>query len=101
VRVTDTNEDWWGAAAPTAQPVTVKGSSVTLPFLRYRRTATVQGDPGVQLASYLQDTVTVPADELTSSETDFTLPPALEDAPAGSVCTGEYVEPVGGAPASG
>ena len=101
VRVTDNNEDWWGAAAPTAQPVTVKGGSITLPFLRYRRTAIVQGDPGVQLASYLQDTVTVPADELTSSETDFTLPPALEDAPAGSVYTGEYVEPVGGAPASG
>jgi hypothetical protein len=33
---------------------------------------------------------------LNGAETDFTLPPALADAPAGSVYTGGYVAPVGG-----
>ena len=42
-------QDWWACAAPSAQTVTVSGGSVTLPFLRYRRTQTIQGDPGVQL----------------------------------------------------
>ena len=36
-------------ARPSAQTVTVSGGSVTLPFLRYRRTETIEGDPGVQL----------------------------------------------------
>ena len=91
MRVTDNNTDWWAFARPSAQTVTVSGGSVTLPFLRYRRTETIEGDPGVQLESYLQSTVTVPAGVLNASETDFTLPPALADAPAGSVYTGGYV----------
>ena len=69
---------------------------MTLPFLSYRRTQTIQGDPGIQLAGYLSDTVTVPADTLASSQVDFTLPPALQAAPAGSVYTGGYTEPVRG-----
>jgi uncharacterized protein len=96
VRVTDNNQDFWLLATPTLQPVTVRGGAVTLPFLRYRRTATIQGDPGVQLQDVLDDTVTVPADTLASSETDFTLPPPLKDGPAGSPYTGGYVEPIGG-----
>jgi hypothetical protein len=68
--------------------------TVTLPFLRYRRTQTIQGDPGIQLAGYLADTVTVPAATLATSQANFTLPPALQTAPAGSVYTGGYTEPV-------
>ena len=34
---------------------------------------------GVQLDDVLEDTVTVPADTLRSSEVDFTLPPPLAD----------------------
>ena len=75
--MTDNNQDWWLLAAPTLQTVTVTGGTVTLPFLRYQRTQTIQGDPGVQLAGYLANTVTVPAATLASSQTDFTLPPAL------------------------
>jgi hypothetical protein len=67
---------------------------VALPFLRYRRTQTIQGDPGVQLARYLNDTVSVPAATLAASQADFTLPPPLATAPAGSVYTGGYTEPV-------
>ena len=51
VRVTDNNTDWWAFARPSAQTVTVSNGSVTLPFLRYRRTETIEGDPGVQLDS--------------------------------------------------
>jgi uncharacterized protein len=94
VRVTDNNQDWWLLAAPTLQTVAVRGGTVTLPFLRYRRTQTIQGDPGVQLEGYLSDTVSVPADTLAASQADFTLPPALRSAPAGSVYTGGYTEPV-------
>jgi len=90
VRVTDNNQDWFLLASPTPQTVTVRGGSVTLPFLRYRRTGTIQGDPGVQLVDYLADTVTVPADTLGSSQADFTLPPPLAAAPRGSVYTGDY-----------
>ena len=91
VRVTDNNQDWFLLASPTPQTVTVRGGSVTLPFLRYRRTGTIQGDPGVQLEDYLADTVTVPADTLGSSQVDFTLPPALANPKPGSVYTGDYV----------
>ena len=94
VRVTDNNQDWWLMAAPTLQTVAVRGGTVSLPFLRYRRTQTIQGNPGTQLAGYLSETVSVPAATLAASQTDFRLPPALQTAPAGSVYTGGYTEPV-------
>jgi predicted acyl esterase len=92
VRVTDNNQDWWLLAAPSLQTVSVQGGTVTLPFLSYRRTQTIQGDPGIQLADYLADTVSVPADTLASSQKDFTLPPPLKTAPSGSVYSGGYTE---------
>jgi uncharacterized protein len=96
VRVTDNNQDWWTFAAPSAQSVTVRGGSITLPFLRYRRTQTIQGDPGVQLADYLStQTATAPADAV-SGAVGFTLPPPLATPPKGSFYTGGYTEPVGG-----
>jgi predicted acyl esterase len=94
VRVTDNNQDWWLLASPTLQTVAVNGGTVTLPFLRYRRTQTIQGDPGIQLAGHLSDTVSVPPATLAGSQVDFTLPPALQAAPKGSVYTGGYTEPV-------
>jgi predicted acyl esterase len=90
VRVTDNNQDFWLLAVPTLQTVTVRGGSVTLPFLKYRRTQTIQGDPGTQLAGYLSDTVSLPNLLLFASQAKFTLPPALQTAPAGSVYTGGY-----------
>jgi uncharacterized protein len=45
VRVTDANEDWW-IHTPLFDTVKVMGGSVTLPFLTYQRTDTIQGDPG-------------------------------------------------------
>lgn len=96
VRVTDNNQDWWQMAEPSGQTVEVRGGSLELPFLHYRRTMTVQGAPGVQLADYLdQQKASAPADAV-SGAVDFTLPGPLADPPPGSVFTGGYVEPVGG-----
>jgi putative CocE/NonD family hydrolase len=98
VRVTDNNQDWWLMAAPSAQSVTVRGGSITLPFLPNRRTQTIDGAPGVQLKPYLETHIaTAPADAVDSA-TDYTLPPAQKDAAGNSVYSGGYTEPVGGSP---
>jgi hypothetical protein len=96
VRVTDNNQDWWLLAAPSLQTVTVRGGSITLPFLRYRRTQTIQGDPGVQLADYLADQQAAAPAAALSGAVNFNLPPELATPKAGSVYTGDYTEPVGG-----
>jgi len=75
VRVTDANEDWW-IHTPTFGDIQVVGGSVTLPFLAQRRTETIQGDPGTQLAGYLEETITVPPETMRESVSrDFALPP--------------------------
>jgi pimeloyl-ACP methyl ester carboxylesterase len=76
VRVTDANGDWW-IHQPSLQTVRVVRGSLTLPFLAGKRTTRIAGDPGVQLAGYLGETITVPAETLMSAERKgFTLPPA-------------------------
>jgi predicted acyl esterase len=78
IRVTDANTDWW-LHAPTKQTVTVHGGSISLPFLGTALTATIDGQPGTQLPSYLARTVTVPASTLNSSTSqDFNLPPRMK-----------------------
>jgi predicted acyl esterase len=95
VRVTDNNQDWWLMAPPSGQEVTVRSGSIKLPFLSYRRTQTIQGAPGVQLAPYLETHIaTAPADAV-GSAVDFNLPPPLTRAPS-SVYSGGYTEPLGG-----
>jgi predicted acyl esterase len=75
VRVTDANDDWY-VHVPTSADVTVHDGSVTLPFLRYLRTSTIQGDAGVQLAEYLDETVELPGSTIKAGERrDFALPP--------------------------
>ena len=78
VRVTDANEDWW-IHTPLFDTVEVVGGSVTLPFLTYERTDTIQGDPGTQLEGYLNETITVPPETLRDSVSpSFNLPPAQQ-----------------------
>lgn len=78
VRVTDANEDWW-IHTPLFDTVDVVGGSVTLPFLTYERTSTIQGDPGTQLEGYLNETITVPPQILRDSVSpSFNLPPAQQ-----------------------
>ncbi len=95
VRVTDNNQDWW-TATPSGQTVSVQGGSIRIPFLRHRRTQTIQGKPGVQLHEYLTNHVaTAPADAVAKASR-FTLPPRMIAPLAGSPYTGDYTEPVGG-----
>ncbi len=83
VRVTDANDDWWlHTGPPLGQKVTVKGGSVTLPFQAEARTRLIQGDPGVQLASYLSETVTVPPETIATSESDSFALPGPQSQPA-------------------
>jgi predicted acyl esterase len=78
VRVTDANEDWW-LHTPLFDTIHVVGGSVTLPFLSHRRTDTIEGDPGTQLAGYLKRTITVPPETLRDSVSDdFQLPPPMK-----------------------
>ena len=81
VKVADANRDWW-IHVPTRQDVTVYGGEISLPFLTYKRTETIQGDKGTQLAGYLGKTTTVPPETVKSSESQgFALPPAMKAAP--------------------
>jgi len=96
VRVTDNNQDWWFGASPSGQTVTVRGGSIMLPFLRYRRTQTIQGAPGVQLAEYLRTHIATAPSDAVAGAVDFTLPPPMAAPEAGSAFTGGYTEPVGG-----
>ena len=73
VRVTDANTDWW-LHVPTKQTVAVSGGSITLPFLAAPHSDTIAGDPGTQLASYLAESVTVPAATLQNSQAEFATP---------------------------
>jgi hypothetical protein len=54
VLVTSSNAEWW-QHVPTAQTVTVKSASITLPFLTCARTQRIEGDPSVKLESYLKN----------------------------------------------
>jgi uncharacterized protein len=74
VRVTDNNQDWWLAAVPSGQSVSVLSASVALPFLQNVRTQTIQGDPGVQLAPYLKSHVATAPAAAVSSAVAFALP---------------------------
>ena len=76
VRITDANDDWWiHTGPPLGQTVTVKGGSIALPFQTVARKRAIQGDPGVQLEEYLSETVTVPSETISSSESPgFALP---------------------------
>jgi uncharacterized protein len=77
VKICDANS-WW-VQPPSFSDVTIKSGTVTLPFLTYRRTKTIEGDPGVQLKDYLSRQVTLKAGELAGGESSsFVLPPALQ-----------------------
>ena len=77
VRVTDNNSEWWVLAAPTMTPVTVNGGSVALPFLKFQRPNTIEGEPGVQLASYLEQTEDASGKLAAGQSASFAVPPAL------------------------
>jgi predicted acyl esterase len=78
VRITSNNSEWWIAALPTNQTVTVYGGTATFPFLQYDRTQRIQGDSGTTRGAWIAKTETAPTDKAR----DFNLPPALAPEPA-------------------
>ncbi|MGZ6640826.1 MAG: CocE/NonD family hydrolase [Solirubrobacteraceae bacterium] len=83
VLVTTANDEWW-SPTPNGSQVTLKGGSVTLPFLKYTRTATIPGKDPARRAAWLKaapftiDQATIDA----STSPGFALPPALTARPA-------------------
>jgi hypothetical protein len=84
VRITDNNSEWWIAAIPTNQTVTVYGGTASFPFLQYNRTQVVQGDSGTTRGAWVGAVATPPAAATAATAArDFNLPPALAPEPAG------------------
>ncbi len=84
VLVTGANAEWW-AHAPTGLPVTVTAATITLPFLRHTRSATIQGDPALRLEEWKQEAPFEVSQATIDAATtpDFGLPPAQTAPPAG------------------
>jgi hypothetical protein len=84
VLLTTSNAEWWDAATPTLQSVTVDSASITLPFLTYTRPDTIEGGPSIKLDEYRKD-APFTVDQATiaaNTEPGFPLPPAMVDRPA-------------------
>ncbi|MFL5781617.1 MAG: CocE/NonD family hydrolase [Thermoleophilaceae bacterium] len=63
VLITSSNSEWW-VHVPTAQSVTVKKASISLPFLRCARPKLIQGRSSIFLDDY-KDTAPFPVDAAT------------------------------------
>jgi predicted acyl esterase len=86
ILISSSNAEWWQHVA-TNSPVTLNaGSTVTLPFLKYTRTATIPGKQPSRLDRWLQAApFTLPEATITAATSpSFPLPPAPTAAPAGS-----------------
>ena len=82
VLVTDTNEEWWLPSGPSQ--VTLVSGTVTLPFLKYTRPATIAGEGSLRLEQWTQSAPFTVADDTVKANTDaaFPLPAPLTAAPA-------------------
>src|SRR4029078_3252818 len=79
VLVTSSNSERW-AHAPTAQAVTLKRASISLPFLRCARPELIQGGSSIFLDDY-KDTAPFPVDAATikgAQRAGFPVPAALK-----------------------
>jgi predicted acyl esterase len=78
VLLTSSNAEWW-QHVPTFQPVTVTSASITLPFLRCQRSATIQGGRSIKLDSYLSVSpfAVPPATVTGATDSAFPVPPPL------------------------
>ena len=78
VLVSSSHSEWW-AHVPTAQNVTVKSASVSIPYLGCSRPDRIQGDAAVKLEDYLKD-APFPVDAATikaATDDGFPMPGAL------------------------
>ena len=98
VLLSSSNAEWF-VHAPTRQTVTVKGGSVSLPFLTYSRASDLAGEGTGRLASVKGRAFTVADAALTDGAVNFTLPPALVDRPKPAAPPAPVVStPVAGTP---
>lgn len=83
VMVSGANQGWF-VHVPTGREVTVKGASISLPFIQCRRTQDLQGASALYLEEYLEDEPFQLPAELISQNTlnGFPLPEALRDCSA-------------------
>jgi uncharacterized protein len=83
VLVTTANDEWW-SPTPSGSQVTLKSGSITLPFLKYTRTATIPGKDPARRAEWLKSApFTIDQATIDSSTSPgFALPPALVARPA-------------------
>jgi predicted acyl esterase len=79
VMVSTAHSEWWLAAAPTNQTVSVTKAAIDLPFLTYTRPDHISGKRAVRLEQYLANTpIQLPDETIESGETRlFRLPPEM------------------------
>src|SRR6185436_20512326 len=74
VLVSGANAEWW-VHVPTQQTVEVAGGNVSLPFLRYRRTAALDGQATPRLRGFLSSApFPVPPETIAAAQASFALP---------------------------
>jgi hypothetical protein len=85
VMVSTSHSEWWLAAVPTQQSVSVTNATIELPFLTYTRADHIDGKSAVRLEAYLANTPITLSDETIESGTasSFPLPPKMVARPAG------------------
>jgi hypothetical protein len=90
VLLTSSNAEWWDAATPTLQSVSVDSASITLPFLTYTRPDTIEGGPSIKLDEFRKDAPFSidQATIATNTQPGFPLPPAMTDRPSAARTTG-------------
>ena len=86
VMVSTAHAEWWLAAVPTQQTVSVAKGTLELPFLTYTRPDHISGKRAVRLEEYLANTPIEISDETIESGTaaSFPLPPKMVARPAGN-----------------
>ena len=79
VMVSTSHSEWWLAAVPTQQTVSVTGGTLELPFLTYTRPDHIDGKRAVRLENYLANTPITLSPETIESATvsSFPLPPEM------------------------
>ena len=86
VMVSTSHSEWWLAAVPTQQTVSVAGGTLELPFLTYTRPDHIDGKRAVRLENYLANTpITLPQETIDSgTDSSFPLPPEMVARPTGN-----------------
>ena len=91
VMISTAHAEWWLAATPTGQTVSVKKATIDLPFLAYTRPDHISGKSSVRLEDYLANTpIQLPKETIEGGAAkSFPLPPKMAARPAAEGNTGK------------